>query len=120
MTIRGRAAANVSAASYVGTELAADSIASAFGTGLATMTAGAVSLPLPNTLGGTAVKVKDAQGVERIAPLFFVAPNQINYQIPADTAEGIAAVTSTNGAGEVAVELTVEGKPANPVKILVR
>ena len=66
ITIRGRAAANVSAASYVDAELAADSIASAFGTGLATMTVGAVSLPLPNTLGGTAVRVKDALGVDPV------------------------------------------------------
>jgi uncharacterized protein (TIGR03437 family) len=101
VTIRGRAAANVSAASYVVAELAAEAIASAFGAGLATMTAGAVSMPLPHTLGGTSVKVKDALGVERIAPLFFVSPNQINYQIPAATAEGIAVVTITNSLGEV-------------------
>ncbi len=105
ITVHGRAAANVSAASYVEAELAADSIASAFGTGLATMTAGAVSLPLPNTLGGTSVKVKDALGVERNAPLFFVSPNQINYQIPAGTADGIASVTITNGLGEVTAGL---------------
>lgn len=61
----------------------------------------ATSLPLPITLGGTTVKVKDSLGNERLASLFFVSPPQINYLIPADTAEGIATVTITNSAGEV-------------------
>ncbi len=112
ITIRGRAAANVSAASYVSTELAADSIASAFGTKLATMTAVAAISPLPTTLGGTSVKVTDAQGIQRSASLFFVSPNQINYQIPEGTAEGIATVTITNGAGEVTLGLLNIGKVA--------
>ncbi|MBS1807706.1 MAG: hypothetical protein JST84_05905 [Acidobacteria bacterium] len=112
ITISGRAAANVSAASYVGADLAADSIASAFGTKLATMKAQAVSLPLPNTLGGTTVKIKDGQGGERIAPLFFVSPNQLNYQIPTGTAEGIATVTITNGVGEETLGLLNIGKVA--------
>jgi uncharacterized protein (TIGR03437 family) len=112
ITIRGRAAATVSAASYADAELAADSIASAFGTNLATVTDGAASLPLPASLGGTSVKVKDAAGVERIAPLFFVSPNQINYLIPAGTADGIASVTITNGAGEVTSGLLSIGNVA--------
>ena len=112
ITIRGRAAASVSAASYVTTGLAADSIASAFGTKLAMMTVAAATSPLPNTLGGTSVKVTDAQGIERSAPLFFVSPTQLNYQIPQGTAEGIATVTITNGAGEVTLGLLNIGKVA--------
>jgi uncharacterized protein (TIGR03437 family) len=69
------------------------------------MTTSAAQTPLPTMLGGTSVKVKDAQGVERIAPLFFVSPHQINYQIPVGTADGIAAVTITNGLGEVTMGL---------------
>lgn len=103
--ISGKAAANVSAASYLGTELATESIASAFGTQLATMTVSVASLPLPTMLGGTSVQVKDAQGGKRMAPLFFVSPTQINYQIPAGTAMGLATVTITNGAGEVTTGL---------------
>lgn len=101
ITISGSAAAQVSAASYLAPELAADSLASAFGTKLATTTASAESALLPNTLGGTTVKVRDSQGTERLASLFFVSPTQINYQIPAGTAEGIATLTITNSAGEV-------------------
>jgi uncharacterized protein (TIGR03437 family) len=51
------------------------------------------SLPLPKTLGGVSVAVKDVLGVERLAPLFFVSPTQINYELPAGTAIGEASVT---------------------------
>ncbi len=98
INLSGRAAANVIAASYVGGELAADSIASAFGSNLA-MTTESAPTTLPTTLGGTRVRVMDSRGVERAASLFFVSPNQVNYQIPADTAEGIATVTITNRDG---------------------
>lgn len=88
--------ASISAASYNG-ELAADSIAAAFGVNLAASTAIASSQPLPTTLAGVTVKVKDAAGTERPAPLFFVSPNQINYQIPPDTSPGIADVAVYSG-----------------------
>jgi len=99
--------AAVSAASYNG-ELAVESIAAAFGANLAAGTAVATSLPLPTTLAGATVKVKDAAGVERDAPLFFVSPSQINYQIPAGTSVGVAGVAVYNGnniaaAGEIPV-----------------
>src|SRR5205085_6855258 len=51
------------------------------------------TLPLPTTLAGTTVKVKDAAGVERNAPLFFVSPDQINFLIPFGTGTGVATVT---------------------------
>jgi uncharacterized protein (TIGR03437 family) len=89
-------AATVSAASY-GAEVAADSMVSAFGTNLAVTTLGAAATPLPNDLGGTRVMVRDAAGVERPAPLFFVSPMQINYLIPPDTAAGAGTVTIKAG-----------------------
>ena len=63
--------------------LASEAIAAAFGTGLATTTSAATTLPLPTQLAGTTVKIKDSAGIERLAPLFFVSPTQVNYQIPA-------------------------------------
>ncbi|MGE0128351.1 MAG: M12 family metallopeptidase [Blastocatellales bacterium] len=93
--------AAVSAASYNG-ELAVESIAAAFGENLATGTAAATSQPLPTTLAGVTVKVKDAAGVERDAPLFFVSPGQINYQVPAGTSVGVAGVAVYNGSNIVA------------------
>jgi uncharacterized protein (TIGR03437 family) len=85
-------AATVSAASFSGPTLAPESIVAAFGNGLATTTQAASSLPLPTTLATTTVKLRDSQGAERAAPLFFVSPGQINYLIPAGTAEGPAMV----------------------------
>jgi uncharacterized protein (TIGR03437 family) len=40
--------------------------------------------------------VRDSLGVERLAPLFFVSAEQVNYQIPAGTAAGAASITITN------------------------
>jgi uncharacterized protein (TIGR03437 family) len=93
---------SASAASFRSAKLATESIAAAFGVGLSTTTATANSLPLPMSLGEVSVSVKDGLGAERIAPLFFVSPNQINYQIPAGTAAGVATVTVKNGAVTVA------------------
>jgi uncharacterized protein (TIGR03437 family) len=83
---------SLSAASYSGGTLAPDSIVSMFGTGLATSTDIASSVPLPTTLGGASIDVTDAAGVTRPASLFFAAPTQINYALPAGLASGPATV----------------------------
>lgn len=91
----------VSAASYASSQLAPESIVAGFGPNVATGLASASSLPLPTVLGGVSIKVRDANGVERPAPLFFVSPNQINYQIPEGTAPGRAAVSVLNSSNAV-------------------
>jgi len=88
---------SVSAASFSGTTLAGESIVSAFGAGLATAAQAATTTPLPTSLAGTSVKVKDSAGAERLAPLFFVSPTQINYQTPSGAAAGAATVIVTSG-----------------------
>jgi uncharacterized protein (TIGR03437 family) len=90
---------NVSAASYRGTDLAAESIVSAFGNSLAAITQAALSTPLPTEIAGARVIVKDNSGVERPAPLFFISPTQINYQVPPGTSPGAATITVFNGSG---------------------
>lgn len=95
------AAAHVSAASF-SAQLSGDAIAAAFGNNLATGVAVANTLPLPTTLLGTTVKVRDSQGGERLAPLFFVAPTQVNYLVPAGSAPGAATITITSGNGALA------------------
>ena len=81
--------------------LASEAIVASFGVGLATTTIGATTLPLPNDLGGTMVKVKDSTGEERLARLFFVSPTQVNYQIPAGTAAGAGEVIITSADGTI-------------------
>jgi uncharacterized protein (TIGR03437 family) len=90
---------NVSAANYKGPNLSAESIAAAFGQSMASATQVAASNPLPTEMSGTRVLVKDNTGVERPAPLFFISPSQINYQIPPGTQLGSAAITVVNNMG---------------------
>ncbi len=94
---------SVSAASYMGNELADASIIAGFGIDLATQTRTATSQPLPTTMGGTTIKIRDSAGTERFAPLFFVSPFQVNYQSPPGMADGLATVISTSGDNKIAV-----------------
>ncbi len=89
------ASANVSAASFAGDWLATEQVVAAFGSDLVMTKASATTLPLPTSLGEASVRITDNKGVERLAGLFFVSPNQINYLLPAGLAEGIARVTVT-------------------------
>jgi uncharacterized protein (TIGR03437 family) len=104
--------AAVSAASYNG-ELSAESIVAAFGENLASSTLTATSVPLPTTLGGVTVKITDSAGVERKAPLFFVSPTQINYQVPPGASIGISQIGVYNG-DQVVAGGTVPIVPASP------
>lgn len=108
------ATAHVSAASFTAVSLAPDSIIACFGTNLATGTEASSTVPLPTTLAGTRMLVRDSAGVSREAPLFFVSPTQINYLLPTGTASGTATVTITagNGAlsgGQIEVTQTAPG-----------
>ncbi|MBP6823008.1 MAG: hypothetical protein KA368_15780, partial [Acidobacteria bacterium] len=98
-----RSVATVSAASFAGNELAPESIVAAFGLDLALSTRVATSVPLPTQLAGTSVQFRDSTGIARLAPLFFVAPGQINYQIPSGTASGEASIIITRGDGLASV-----------------
>lgn len=94
---------SVSSASYLAGALAPDSIVSAFGVDLAPGAQAASSLPLPATLGGSQVQVKDVFGVQRLARLFYVSPTQVNYLLPAGTAQGEATITIVNGSGSASL-----------------
>src|SRR5262249_43848736 len=91
---------SVSAASYCGYDVTAESIVAGFGSMLAPSTQAATSIPLPTTLAGVSMKIKDSAGVERLAPLFFVSPGQINYQVPTGAALGPAIVNGMNGGSD--------------------
>lgn len=93
---------SVSGASYT-EPVASEPIVSAFGASLATDVQPATTIPLPTTLAGTSVQVKDSAGQACDAPLFFVSPTQINYQMPMGLAAGIATVNVTSGGGVFSV-----------------
>jgi uncharacterized protein (TIGR03437 family) len=88
----------VSAASFApGAPLAAAMIVAAYGQGLVAGSAVAPpDPPLPTSLAGTTVSVKDSAGAARLAPLWFVSPGQINFYIPDGTVAGTATVTVAN------------------------
>jgi uncharacterized protein (TIGR03437 family) len=87
----------ISAASPSVIGLAAGSLATANGQGLATGTPGTIGLPLPTTFGGTSVSIVDSKGATTTAPLLFVSPTQVNFQVSAGIAAGLAKVTITAG-----------------------
>jgi uncharacterized protein (TIGR03437 family) len=97
------AIASVSAASYTEFGLSNESIVAGFGDALAAGIHTASDNPLPVTLGGTRVSIRDGAGVEWNAPLFFVSPRQINYQLPPRLAPGAATVTVSNQSGTLAI-----------------
>ncbi len=87
----------VSAASFTGNELASESIAAGFGANLSTATEAASSLPLPTTLAGVSLKLRDSANREQLASLFFVSPGQLNYLLPPGLANGAANVAVMRG-----------------------
>jgi uncharacterized protein (TIGR03437 family) len=91
-----------SAASY-NWALATDSVAVAFGSSLATGTAGASSTRLPTSLAGTMVTITDGANVDRIAPLFYASPTQLSFLIPPETVPGVALITITSSDGTVSL-----------------
>jgi uncharacterized protein (TIGR03437 family) len=97
----------VDAASFTpGRASTCGSIGSIFGTNLASSTLFASGTPLPTNLGGTVVTLPLYLGrVE--APLFFVSPTQINFQIPWHCA----------GLPQVAVTVTANGVTSNPMTL---
>src|SRR5262249_34897203 len=86
----------VSSASYAGT-IAPGSIATVFGQELASRTETAQTLPLPKLLGGAQVNVIVIGYGGFGAPLFFVSPGQINFQVPENLPLGTTLIDVYNG-----------------------
>lgn len=73
--------------------ISSESIVAFYGSNLAGAAATATTLPLPTSLGGVSLQVKDSAGTTRPAPLFYVSGSQINFEIPPGTASGQATFT---------------------------
>ncbi len=82
----------VHAASYQSGPLAPSQLVSAFGSGFATQAMGASSQPLPTMLGNTTISITDSAGASELAPLDYVSPGQVNFQLPAGLAAGPASM----------------------------
>jgi len=83
--------------------VAPGSIAAIVGVNLATETKSGPESPLAQTLAGVLVRYSD-----RILPLFFVSPEQINVQLPADLEEGEQKLAiRRDGQPETTVTFTV-------------
>lgn len=84
-----------SAAAGVPPPLAPGSLATVYGTNLASGTASAAGTDFPTSLAGAGVSVRDAAGMTRAAQLLYASPDQIDFLTPAATARGGATVTIT-------------------------
>ena len=83
--------------------VAPGSIVSVFGENLANALAVGPDSPLSQTLGGVTVRAGD-----RLLPLFFVSPSQINLLLPPEMAEGTQSlIVSTPGLPDVQSAFTV-------------
>jgi uncharacterized protein (TIGR03437 family) len=110
----GKQTATVPATSYNGTVIATESIASLFGADLATGIEVATTIPLPTSLRGTNVTIRDSAGRETLAPLFFVSPAQINFLVPPGAAAGQAIIIVKSadrvaGVGQIQITSIIPG-----------
>jgi uncharacterized protein (TIGR03437 family) len=86
-------------ASFSGS-LCPGALAALFGSNLANDTLSAPSLPLPTNLLGTKVLVQDPSMPNPIsAPLYFVSPGQINFQIPFEVVRNKISVSVSTPQG---------------------
>jgi uncharacterized protein (TIGR03437 family) len=92
------APAAVSAASEFAL-LAPESIGSIFGTNLSRKVASTLSPTWPTSLGGVQLTVQDSAGAARLAPLAYVSPGEIIFEVPAGTATGNATLISPQRPG---------------------
>ncbi|MDE3166847.1 MAG: hypothetical protein KGN36_13660 [Acidobacteriota bacterium] len=94
-----------------GSALAQRSIASLYGTNLASAIASAdAGPPLPLTLGDTTLTLSGSS-----VPLFFVSPGQINFQVPLiSTSSGTVSLPLTITQGARSTTITVQVRPFSP------
>jgi len=95
-------------AAAAGPAVAPESLASLYGANLASGNAQANAQPLPTNLGGVTLAVTDSAGVQRSAPLVFVSPTQINFEVPPGTATGTATFTVANSIGNQTFTASVQ------------
>jgi uncharacterized protein (TIGR03437 family) len=76
--------------------VALESLASLFGSNLALTTESADPRSPPTSLGGISLILVDSTDWEWLAPLFYVSPSQINFEVPAGIAPGNVSLEVVN------------------------
>ncbi len=89
----------VSAATFEEGPVAPESLAVAFGDAFTTNAVTATTTPLPETLGGVRVLIRDSTGKELPCGLFFVSRQQINFFVPPGLAAGNARINVVTSSG---------------------
>jgi uncharacterized protein (TIGR03437 family) len=84
-------------------QISPGSLASIYGTNLATSTTPGAGAPLPTVFAEASVSVNG-----KTAPILYASPSQINFQVPWETATGNASVT-----------VTVDGTTSAPATVAV-
>ncbi len=93
----------VHGASFTTGALAPGTIAAAFGTGFSPNLVQATAAPLPRSLGGVSVQINAVD-----APLYFVGPTQINFQVPYGLDAGDATmVVQANGLAKPPIAIRI-------------
>lgn len=100
--LSGVATSVANAASGDASAVAPGSIASIYGSGLASSIAIAGTFPLPPLLGGASVSVNG-----QAAPLFYAGPNQINFLVPSLPSGNATVIVTVAGAQTAAKNVTV-------------
>jgi uncharacterized protein (TIGR03437 family) len=98
----------VNGASFLPDRVAPGSIASVFGAGFADRVVQASTVPLPRTVASVAVTLNALP-----APIFFVSPGQINFQVPYEAEPGSSRLVITVGNDHQPV-ITFPIRPAAP------
>ena len=98
----------VDAASFA-TPVAPGALVSIFGSNLAPQTAPAATIPLPSSLAGVSVSFNGLS-----APLLYVAPGQINAQLPFEIASNSSVNVVVNNNGVVSTPQIVDVSPYAP------
>ncbi len=98
----------VSIANPGATAIAPGSLVAANGQNLAAGYPGPIFGILPTVFGGSSVSIMDSAGNTSVAPMFYVAPNEVDFEVPAGVAAGSAKVTVTsNGSSQTAGNIQV-------------
>jgi len=104
---------STSAAASWGYTVAPGGLVAGYGNGLAAGIEVATATSWPVQLGDTQVQVTDANGTTSFAGLLYVSGSQINYQLPAGMASGLAQVSVLDKGAPVSSGI-LEVQPISP------